>query len=97
MEKYTLLTNEEDLQLGRISVKEKLLFDKYVKIRDEADRISTELHNYLKKQYSNRIAEGNLEQIKVIREELRWVPDSVAKTLMFREILMREDEIIIKF
>lgn len=43
MEKYTLATNKEDLQLGRISVKEKFLFDKYVKIRDEADCISTEL------------------------------------------------------
>ena len=97
MEKYTLATNEEDLQLGRISVKEKFLFDKYVKIRDEADRISTELHNYLKKQYSKRIEEGDLEQLKVIREELRWVPDSVAKTLMFRAIMMKEDLLITKF
>lgn len=97
MEKYTLATTEEDLQLGRITVKEKFLFSKYIKLRDEMDKVSTELHDYLDKQFSDRISLADIEELKVIREELRWVPESVAKTLMFRKILMKEDLLTTKF
>ena len=97
MEKYTLATTEEDLQLGRISVKEKFLFSKYIKLRDEMDKVSTELYDYLERKFSDRIALGSLEDLKDIREELRWVPESVAKTLMFRAIMMKEDLLTIKF
>ena len=97
MEKYTLATTEEDFQLGRITVKEKFLFSKYIKLRDEMDKVSTELHDYLKNQFLDRISLADLEDLKAIREELRWVPESVAKTLMFRAILMKEDSLIIKF
>jgi len=97
MEKYTLATTEEDLQLGRITVKEKFIFNKYIKLRDEMDKISNELYDYLDKQFSDRISLADLDDLKVIREELRWVPESVAKTLMFRAILMKEDLLTTKF
>lgn len=97
MEKYTLATTEEDLQLGRITVKEKFLFSKYIKLRDEMDKVSTELHDYLDKQFSDRISLADIEELKVIREELRWIPESVAKTLMFRAIIMKEDLLTTKF
>ena len=97
MQKYTLATTEEDLQLGRITVKENFLFSKYIKLRDEMDKVSTELYDYLDNKYSDRIALSDLEDLKVIREELRWVPESVAKTLIFRAILMKEDLLTIKF
>lgn len=90
MEKYTLQTNEEDLQLGRISVKEKFIFDKYLKAKMAADKISTELYEYLQKKYSDRIKKAEWDDLKTIHEELRWVPESVGKTLMFRAILFRE-------
>lgn len=97
MQTYTLATTEEDLQLGRITVKEKFLFSKYIKLRDEMDKISTELYDYLDKQFSDRISLADIEELKVIREELRWVPESVAKTFMFRAILMKEDLLTTKF
>ena len=97
MQKYTLATTEEDLQLGRITVKENFLFSKYIKLRDEMDKVSTELYDYLDNKYSDRIALSDLEDLKVIREELRWVPESVAKTLIFRAILMKEDLLTTKF
>lgn len=97
MEKYTLATTKEDLQLGRIDVKEYFLFSKYIKLRDEMDKVSTELYDYLKTQFSDRISIADLDDLKVIRDELRWVPESVAKTLMFRAILMKEDSLMIKF
>ncbi len=91
MQTYTLATTEEDLQLGRISVKEQFLFSKYITVRDQMDKVSTVLYDYLDKKFSDRIALADLEDLKDIREELRWVPESVAKTLMFRSILMKED------
>lgn len=91
MQTYTLATTEEDLQLGRITVKEKLLYSKYIKLRDEMEKVSNELYKYLDKRFSDQIVNGNLEDLKAIREDLRWVPESVAKTLIFRSILMRED------
>jgi succinylarginine dihydrolase len=97
MKTYTLASTEEDLQLGRITVKEKFLFSKYIKLRDEMSKVSDELYDYLDKQFSDRISLADLEDLKVLREELRWVPESVAKTLMFRSILMREDLLTTKF
>lgn len=47
MQKYTLATTEEDLQLGRITVEENFLFSKYIKLRDEMDKFYIELYDYL--------------------------------------------------
>ena len=91
MQKYTLATTKEDLQLGRITVEENFLFSKYIKLRDEMDKFSIELYDYLDNKYSDRIALSDLEDLKVIRKELRWVPESFAKTLIFMAILMKED------
>ncbi len=97
MEKYTLATTKEDFKLGRITFKEKLIFEKYIKIRDERDKVSAELYDYLDEKFSDRISLADLEDLKVIQKELRWVPESVAKTLIFRSLMMKEDLLTTKF
>lgn len=94
MKAYTVETTLKDLEQGRITEVESKLFISYLEVWEKYDKASTELYEFLRNKYSGRIKAALLvDELKDIKEELRLVPESAAKSLMFMEIFMREDEI----
>jgi hypothetical protein len=90
---YTVETTLKDLEQGRITKEESELFTSYISVWAKYDEVSTKLYEFLKNKYIARIENATLAELKAIKEELRWVPESAAKSLMFRAIIMKEDEL----
>lgn len=94
-ERYTLKTTKIDYKNGKISREEFEIISSWVRARDKYYAQEEMLRLYYKNKYSDRINSSlNKEDLRLIKEELRLMPESVSKTLLFRHILMKEDEIL---
>ena len=77
-------------------VKNKLIavIEQYKITKQELDVISEQMDFYIKQIYHPLINEAKTtEQIKEIKESTRFIPESAEKILLFRSILVKEDEI----
>ena len=93
MEGYTLKTTKKDLKLGRITEEEYKIICTFIRARDKHTQAEDKMHQYYKVKYYDRIKSTDLKGLEDIKNELRSMPESCSKTLMFRTILMVEDEI----
>lgn len=91
MEKYTLQTTKEDFKKGLINKEEFNLINKYIRQRDRYHLASDNLENYFKEKFSDKIEKSETkDDLFNIKESLRIMPESVAKVLIFRHILIKE-------
>lgn len=96
MEQYTLKTTKIDLKKGRITEEEYKLICSFIKARDKHNSEETKMHDYYKRKFIERIkSASNKNELQDIKEELRSMPESCSKTLMFRSVLVKEDELSI--
>lgn len=95
MEDYTIKTTAQDLKKGLISETESKLIISFIKARDKFNKSEDDMADYYKKKYNNKIDSSvSISELKEIKEELRTMPQSCAKVLLFRRILMKEDKIL---
>jgi non-homologous end joining protein Ku len=94
MEQYTLKTTKIDLKKSRITEEEYKLICSFIKARDKHNLEEAKMHDYYERKFMGRIKFAlNKNELQDIKEELRSMPESCSKTLMFRSILMKEDEL----
>lgn len=94
MELYTLKPTAIDLKNGRITKEESDLIRKFIRSRDAYWKHSHIMGKHFMEKYNPEItAAKNQDELDAIKEKLRWMPESVDKTLIFRTILMKEDEL----
>lgn len=94
MERYTLKTTSIDFKNGKINEDEFGLICKYIRSRDAYFKHSKNMGDYFMGKYITEIeAAMSQSDLNEIKEKLRWMPESVDKTLIFRAILFKEDEI----
>ncbi len=95
MENYTLITTRQDYKNGKINEAEYKLIRAFIKARDKKEIAEDNMRDYYKDKFNLRInTSENIESLKLIKEELRTMPESVSKTLLFRHILIKEDELL---
>ena len=94
MQHYTLETTDKDFTAGRINLTEHEAINAFIVARDEYHSAEEYLGSIFSYKYSEKIKNGNMQELKEIKEELRIMPDSASKTLLFRAIIMREDELM---
>jgi len=94
---YTLATTRMDLKLKRINEQEFILISAFIRARDKAERTEDEMMDYYQSKFSDKInAATTKRELTDIKENLRSMPESLSKTLLFRRIIMKEDELNIK-
>lgn len=94
MELYTLKTTAIDLKNGKITKMEADLVRKFIRSRDAYRKASDDMGKYFMSKYDPEITSAkNQSELGIIKEKLRWMPESVGKTLIFRAIMLKEDEI----
>lgn len=95
MEQYTLLTTKTDLKKGRITENEYKLICSFIRARDKLNLEETKMRDYYRLKFMDRIKSAfSTNELQDIKEELRTMPESCSKTLMFRSILMKEEEFL---
>lgn len=94
MSDYTLETTIEDFELDRITIKEFILIYDLLLAEAEKNQKEDELYKHFFNKTKKLLRRAKtLENIKEIKEGLRIMPSCVGKTLIFRAIIMKEDQI----
>ena len=94
MENYTLITTRDCYKNGKITLDEYKIIRAYIKARDKYYLADDIMRDYYNDKLANRInTSENKESLNLIKNELRTMPESVSKTLLFRHILIKEDEL----
>lgn len=89
MELYTLNTTAIDLKSGKITKEESDLMCKFIKSRDAYRKASRIMGEHFMSKYNPEITSAkDQSDLDAIKEKLRWMPESVDKTLIFRAIMM---------
>lgn len=93
MENYNTKRTSIDFLAVRITFKDAEIINQYIEAREKLEEAEDILRKYYNKKYSNRIdSSTKKEDFIPIKEELRSMPESVSKVLLFRHMLMKEDE-----
>lgn len=92
MEYYTLETTKIDYKKGRISKDEFDIIKKFIKTRDEYYNACDIMKNHFREKFTDSINNAKFkDDLKQVKDGLKVMPESVGKTLIFREIIMKED------
>jgi hypothetical protein len=92
MEDYDLDTAKFLLKNGRIKIDEYNIIKKFIKNRDNYFNACEIMKKHFREKHVDEINNAkNIDDLKQIKEQLRVMPESVGKTLIFREIIMKED------
>ena len=92
MEDYTLETTKIHFKKGRISKDEFDIIKKFIKTRDEYHNACDVMKKHFREKFADSINNAKVkDDLKQVKEGLRVMPESVGKTLIFREIIMKED------
>jgi len=71
-----------------------IIIDNYLKAKSVFNKADEDLHKYFKKKHEKSINDAtSLEELNQIKEQLRIMPESVGKVLLFREIIIKEENI----
>lgn len=91
MENYTLETTKSDFKNGRITKEEFDIITKFIKTRDEYYKACDNMKTHFRNKFENSIHNAKCkDDLKQVKEGLRVMPESVGKTLIFRELILIE-------
>lgn len=90
---YTLKWNRKMFYEKKIDRKTFLINEKYIKLDHELEKTTEKLtehyRNLIKEDFDNA---KNKEDLRLIKEKLRLMPESSSKVFVFRDILLKESE-----
>jgi hypothetical protein len=91
-EKYTLETTRFDLKKNRIDKNEVEIIKNFIKKRDAYNEAEAKMRQYFDDKFKDAIENAKTkDDLKSVKEGLRFMPESVSKILIFRKIVIKED------